>query len=368
MSKLDALVSDINKKWKEDIASKGIKRMNFKKIPFTSPRLNYMLYGGLPRGKIIEFSGEENGGKTTTAIDVVKNAQKLFKEEWEAELNDPKTSETRKKYLEARGYQKVVYGDIENTFDEDWARTLGADVDDMYILKPQSQSAEPIFQMILDMIETDEVGLAIVDSLGVMMSQQAYEKDMTEKTYGGISMPLTLFSKKAELLCHKTGCTLIGINQERDNLNSPYGGKTTPGGRAWKYQCVLRMSFAKGSYIDAEGNELNRSCETAEGNKVMVSIIKNKACKPDRKTGFYTLNYTYGIDEVTDMLQVAMRCGVLQKAGAWYSFCDINTGEIVSGADGKELKFQGMNNVVSFIRENEDFREELKNLISEEIA
>ena len=130
MSQLDELVKSINREWKEDIAAKGIKRIDFKKIPFTSPRLNYMLYGGLPRGKIIEFAGQENGGKTTTALDVCKNAQKLFNEEYEEELSN--CSDTRKKYLEQRGPQKVVYADCENTLDEDWARTLGVDVDDMY--------------------------------------------------------------------------------------------------------------------------------------------------------------------------------------------------------------------------------------------
>ena len=106
-SKLDKLVADINKEWKEDIAAKGIKRIETKKIPFTSPRLNYMLYGGLPRGRIVEFSGEENGGKTTTALDACKNAQILFQQEWEEELSN--CDAQRKKYLEARGPQKVVF-------------------------------------------------------------------------------------------------------------------------------------------------------------------------------------------------------------------------------------------------------------------
>ena len=219
MSKLDEIVKQVNRDWKEDIASKGIHRIKTKKIPFTSPRLNYMLYGGIPRGRLHEFCGDENGGKTTTALDLCKNAQKLFREEWEEELSNT-TDEKARKILEDRGPLKVVYGDSENTLDEDWATTIGVDVEDMYILKPQTQSAEDIFQIMLDMLDTGEVGLAIIDSLGVMLSKQAYEKDMTEKTYGGISMPLTLFSKKAELLCHKYNATVIGINQMRDDMNN----------------------------------------------------------------------------------------------------------------------------------------------------
>ena len=269
MSKLDVLVNQINKEWKEDIAARGIKHITTKKIPFTSPRLNYMLYGGLPRGRIIEFAGEENGGKTTTALDVCKNAQILFEREYEEELSNTK-DEKRKSYLASRGVKRVVYADCENTLDEDWAVKLGVNLDDMYILKPQSQSAEDIFQMLLDMIETDEVGLVVIDSLGVMLSKQAYEKDMNEKTYGGISMPLTLFSKKAELLCSKYDCTIIGINQMRDDMNSMYGGRTTTGGKAWKHNCSVRLMFAKGDFIDAAGNKLNRSCDEPKGNKVLV--------------------------------------------------------------------------------------------------
>lgn len=367
MSKLDKIVEDINKEWKEDIAAKGIKRIETKKIPFTSSRLNYMLYGGLPRGKIIEFFGEPNGGKTTTALDACKNAQRLFQEEWEEELSNTK-SETRRKYLESRGPQKVVYADCENTLDEDWATIIGVDVDNMYIIKPQTQAAEDIFQMLLNMLDTDEVGLAVIDSLGVMMSKQAYEKDMTEKTYGGISMPLTLFSKKAELLCHKTGCTIIGINQERDDMNSPYGGKTTPGGQAWKFQCALRLRFAKGDLIDDSGNRVNRSAESASGNKVMVSVKKNKVCKPDRLTGQYTLNYDYGIDEIADIIEVAMKYDIIQKGGAWFTFVDPDTGEIITDEEGKDLKIQGQANVAALLRENDILFEELKDKVTEKMV
>ena len=363
MSQLDKLVNEINKSWKEDIASKGIKRVTCKKIPFSSPRLNYMLYGGLPRGRLIEFAGEENGGKTTTALDICKNAQKLFRDEWEEELSNKDTSPERKKYLEARGPQKVVYADCENTLDEDWATTLGVDVDDMYILKPQTQSAEDIFQMLLEMIETDEAGLVVVDSLGVMLSQQAYDKEMSEKTYGGISMALTLFSKKAVLLCKKTMCTLIGINQMRDDLNSPYGGRTTTGGKAWKHNCSVRLEFAKGDYFDENGNRLNKTCESPYGNKVLVAIKKTKVDKPDRKTGYYTLTYDIGIDDVVDLIEVGLKCGVIDKAGSWFTLVDVDTGEVMTDEEGNILKFQGQANLAAYIREDDLLLEDLKQLI-----
>lgn len=360
--KLDEIVKSVNKEWKEDIASKGICRIKVKKIPFTSPRLNYMLYGGLARGRIHEFCGDEGGGKTTTALDVCKNAQILFREEYDKEMSG--NDDNRKKYLESRGPKKVVYADCENTLDEDWAVKIGVDVDGMYIIKPQTQSAEDIFQILLDMIETDEVGLVIIDSLGVMLSKQAYEKDMTEKTYGGIAMALTLFSKKAELLCHKHDCTVIGINQMRDDLNSPYGGKTTTGGRAWKHNCSVRLQFAKGDFLDENGNSINRGSESPKGNRVMVSVLKQKVDKPDRRTGFYTLMYDYGIDEIADLVDIAIKYGFIQKGGSWFTFIDTETGEVLSDEEGKDLKIQGQANVVKLLRENEVLLDELKYMVS----
>lgn len=367
MSKLDALVSEINKQWKEDIAARGVHRVHTEKIPFTSPRLNYMLYGGLPRGRLIEFSGDENGGKTTSALDVVANAQRLFKKEWEEEMSNKNTTDTRKKYLDSRGPKKIVYADCENTLDEDWATKIGVDVEDLYIIKPQTQVAEDIFQMLLDMIETDEVGLVIIDSIGVMLSKQAYEKEVGDKTYGGISMPLTRFTELAVLACHKYDCTIIGINQMRDDMNSPYGGKTTTGGRAWKHNCSVRLQFAKGDYLDENCNSLNRSAESPKGNRVMVSILKTKVDKPDRRTGFYTLMYDYGIDEVADLIEVGMKYGIVNKAGAWFSLCDIDTGELMTDDEGNSLKFQGQSKLTDYLRSDEIMldliREKVKELM-----
>lgn len=356
-SQLDKLVQQINKDWKEEIAAKGIKRIETKKLPFTSPRLNYMLYGGLPRGRIIEFAGEENGGKTTSALDICKNAQIVFQEEYEEELAT--ADDTRRKYLESRGPKKIVYADCENTLDEDWATKIGVNVDDMYILKPQAQAAEDIFQMLREMAETDEVGLMVIDSLGVMLSKQAYEKEVGEKTYGGISMPLTRFTELAVMFTKKYDCTIIAINQMRDDLNSMYGGRTTTGGKAFKHNCSLRLEFAKGDYIDENYNRMNRSSESPKGNKVMVSIVKTKVCKPDRKTGYYTLMYDYGIDEIADLVETAIKYDIVHKSGAWFTFIDPDTGELITDEEGNPIKVQGQARVVELLREDDVLREEL---------
>ncbi len=375
MGKLDILIKDFNKQYKEEIVARGIPLIQTQKIPFSSPRANYMLYGGLPRGRIIEFAGEENGGKTTTALDIVENAQPLFDEEWEQEIKDLEAIDKRKKeqqarldYLKARGPKQVVYADCENTLDEDWARNLGVDTDKMVLLKPQSQTAEQIFEMLLQMMETDEVGLVVIDSLGVMLSAQAYEKTMEEKTYGGIAAALTLFSKKAELLCNKYNCTLIGINQMRENMNSPYGGMITTGGKGWKHNCSIRLMFQKGAYIDERGNEIKRSAESPAGNQVLINVVKTKVCKPDRRVGYYTLNYETGIDKIADTIEVALKYGIINQAGAWFNFVDIETGEIITDEEGEIIKVQGKPNLIEYLQNDPHLYNEISEKVSELIS
>jgi recombination protein RecA len=374
LSKLDQLIKEFNREAKEIIVARGIKRITTNKIPFSSPRINYMLYGGLPRGRLIEFAGEEGGGKTTTALDIVANAQKLFLQEWEQEVGKLQAIEKPTKailddlqYLQERGPKQVVYADCENTLDEEWAQKLGVDLDNVVIIRPMSQTAEQIFEMLLQMIETDQVGLVVIDSLAVMLSQQAYEKDMTERTYGGISMALTLFSKKAEMLCARHDCTIIGINQLRENLNSPYGGTITPGGRAWRHACSVRLEFRKGSFIDDKGTELRRSAETPAGNLVQVHIAKTKVCKPDRRTGFYTLNYDYGIDAVADLVDTAILYGFIRQAGAWFTFVDGDTGEVIMTEEEKPLQIQGRANVIDYLKANKAFWDKLGGWVQREI-
>ena len=217
-------------------------------------------------------------------------------------------------------------------------------------------------------IETDEAGIVIIDSLGVMLSAQAYEKSMEEKTYGGIAAPLTLFSKKAELLCIKYNCTLIGINQMREDMKSTYGGMTTTGGRGWKHNCSLRLMFQKGSFIDESCNEIKRSSESPAGNLVSINIAKTKICKPDRRIGFYTLNYTYGIDVLNDTVELAIKYGIINKAGAWFTFVDIETGEFITDDEDEIIKLQGKANVLEYLQENKHLFEEINTKLNQLIS
>ncbi len=335
--KLDEIIKNTNKKFKEEIITKGLSDFSYRRIPFTSPRMNYCSFGGIPVGKITEFYGEEHGGKTTTALDIVANYQK------------------------SDDGRDVLYIDAENTLDVEWAKKIGVDVDKMYILQPKSQSAEEIFQIICDAVDTGEVGLWVLDSIGALLSAQELEKTMEDKTYGGIAKPLTLFGKKIEMLMQRHKCTGIGINQIREDLNSTWGGTVTPGGKAFKHFCSVRMQFSRGKFIDAKGNELTRSAENPVGNIVMMSMTKNKTCPPTRRTGFYTLNYEFGIDYLKDLVDVAIKFDIIQKSGAWFDIVNVHTGEIIEG------KIHGQSSVYTFLEENPDVLKCVESLVNQEM-
>lgn len=323
MSKMEELIKQINKNAGEEIISNGLSSYDYKRIPFTSPRMNYCTYGGLPVGKLIEFYGEEHGGKTTTALDIVAN------------------------YQRGEDHRGVLYVDAENTLDCEWAKKLGVVVENMYVLQPKAQSAEEIFQIICDAVETDEIGLWVLDSIGVLLSQQEWDKSLEDRTYGGISMALTKFSKRIEVLMHKHKCTGIGINQMREVIGSTFPMQTTPGGKAWKHCCSVRMEFRRGSFLDERGNEIKRSSETPSGNIVEMAMSKNKSCPPNRRVGSYTLNYETGIDYIADLVDVAIRYDLIDKRGAWFSILDSNGSVLID-------KIQGQANLYSFLKDDEN--------------
>lgn len=355
MSKLDSLIKQINKDYKETIAFNGndAALMKYEVVPFSSPRLNYMMYGGLPMGRMIEFAGAEKSGKTTTALDVAKNCQIKFEKEYEFALSK-KTIDTAEIVK-----RKVCFVDAENTFDVEWATKLGVNVEDLILIKPQEQYAEQIFDIMKAIVETGEVGLIVLDSVAQLVSKQASEGDMEQKTYGGIAMSLTKFCNLVVPLLGKYNCMCIMINQVREDLSNPYNQFITPGGRGFKHNCSVRLMFQQGDFLDVNYKKLNRGCENPAGNLVNVRIEKSKVCRSDRRLGFYTLNYIEGIDYINDMIDVLLQMGAIVQNGSYFTLCNLETGEVLVDEDGKELKVQGKTNLYTFFKENPDFYEEM---------
>lgn len=368
MSKATDIFKEFNKKYKKEIFTVGNQIEACSRIPFTSPRANYMLHGGLPRGRVVEFAGPESSGKTTTALDIVGNAQRIFEQEWLAEIEQleaiakpTKEQMLRLTDLKNRGAKRALWVDIERTFDDVWARKLGVNTNTIYMMNPGSQSAEVILEVIYKLICTGEIGIVVVDSIAALVSDQELTKGFDESTYAGISKSLTRFSKLVESACPETDCMVIGINQVRENISAASRGgplMTTPGGKCWKHTCSVRMTFRQGAPFDEKFSDLSMNAENPCGHTVHIKLEKTKICSPDRKVGFYTLSYTNGVVGIKDMVDLAIKNDIIHQSGAWYTFVDPETGELVCKTDDKgvdvPVKAQGTSGVYNYLQKPEN--------------
>lgn len=387
MNALEKAIAEINKKYKTEVITIGTSRIKYEKIPFSSPRANYITYGGIPKGKATEFFGPEGGGKTTAALDVVGNAQKLALKRWNSELKSIEEElavlyeknnksdkdkiaklEERKAKLEQDGPRRAVYVDCENTLDEDWARLNGVDTESLILVRPQDHTAEQVLQIMLDIIDSGMVEIIVLDSIPMLVSQQLYEETLEKKAYAGIAGAMTEFCRKVSPRIAKHNTALVMINQVRDNIENPYDIYNTPGGRALKHLYSLRIYCRKGTYLDEKNQEIpNSRAENPAGNRADLKIIKTKVCKPDRLVGFHTINYTKGIDVLNDTVDMAIHFGFIVQSGAWYRFIDPSTGEVMTFGDGGEMKFQGKPKLLEYLEEDKELFEELYEAVNEKI-
>ena len=335
MSRLNNILQSIEKKYGAGVVETGVEKNDYDRIPFSSPRLNYMTFGGLPMGHIHEFSGPEGSGKTTTAIDIIKNAQKKFK----AEAKKNKTEE-----------RKVVFVDVEGTFDYIWASKFGVDTKKLIRLKMAGWPASEVLDALLEIIQDPEVGLAVLDSIASMPPDALADKSTGDKIYGGIALSLQNFCNQAKRPLVENNTMLICINQVRDNLASMYGGTTTPGGRGFRHACSTRVEFRKGKFIDNDNKELTNNAENPAGNLVNVVILKSKVFPSTRRVGYYTIKYASGPDLMNDYIEVGLQVGVINQRGSFFDIIDPETGEILS----KE-KIQGKNSLRKVLQENESY-------------
>lgn len=347
---------------------------NIPKIPFSSPLLNWATYGGVPRGRVIEFLGEESGGKSSTSVDLCYNAKQLFAQEHEEKVQKYRDSiaKGKKEYagpledLLEQGPKGVVYWDLEHSFDWQWAGKMGLQKGDIVVVQPPDVAAESICQTIEEMVVTGEVGLIVMDSIPSLVTKAELEKKYGERTVSSLAGLMTIFMRKITPLCSRYDCTLLMINQTRDNMDNPYVIQT-PGGRAIKFYCTLRLYFKKGSPLDFAGNEIAQNVENPAGYKINVKIVKQKGAPNDRKVASYYLMAQSGIRPDFDFAQLAInKYNVIKKAGAWFTFCDPFTGEIIE-KDGKPLKINGMTRVHDYLAADPEYYGKLKKYILADI-
>ncbi len=339
---LKETLKKISKKYGENVVKVGVEDLAVDGIlSLGTPSFDFCVYGGIPEGRIVEFSGAEGSGKTTTAFIVAASYQR---EEIKRNPDNPRA---------------IVLLDNEGTADPVWAKKLGYNMDEdaqvpTIIIRPEAQSAEEIFDIAIDLLKTGEVGLLIFDSIATLVPMQIADESMEKKSMGGIASTLTRFANTAVGLLRKYKATLIGINQVRENMSGYGDPLLTPGGRAWKHQCSMRLMFKRGDFFDADGNTIaKKDAQSPAGHIIEAAVLKTKTCRWDRKLGYMHLDYTRGIDVLQDTIDVATHFGYIDNSvQGTFKLIDIDTGEIMVDDEGKEIKIRGKKNLVAYFRDN----------------
>ena len=367
------------KDWKCPDMMSQAKSDTVDRIPFSSPKMNWATYGGIPRRRFSEFFGKPGAGKSTSAVDICKNAITVFDKEYndkmlELRASSSKTAAVEIADMEETGPKKILYVDIEHGFDRKWAETIGMDMERIDIMQPGNVPAEELLQTLEELIQTGEVGLIVLDSIPSLVTTDELEKKLTEKTkIATVATVMTLVMRKWVALLTRYDCTVILINQLRENMKNPFE-PNTPGGLAVKFYSSLRIMFELGSPIDFLGNTVPQYTADPAGYIVNARIMKLKTGANNRKNGTYFLMCDSGIRPEFDYAQLALNdYGLIKKKAAWFTFVDPYTGELIETPDPlhegkmKPLSVNGMAKVYEFLQSNQEYYQKLQKFILDDI-
>ena len=335
------ILAQIKKKYGENVLQKGIQDMrDFGTLSLGSPSLDFCLYNSFPEKRIIEFTGAEGSGKTSLAYMVAASYQR---KEIQRNPENPRY---------------ILFVDLECGADPHWAKLFGYDMTEEAPVStlrftPEDMSAEEIFNYIVALIKSGEVGLIILDSINYLVPQGVKDEGFEKKEMGGVAKVLGDFVRRVTSLLIKYNCTLIGINQIRDNIGGYGASISTSGGHFWKHGCAVRLMIKRGTFFDEDGNDLKTSAESPAGYVLEMAVLKNKVSRRDRKLGRAHISYTKGIDIMQDTIEIATHFGFIDNSTqGTFRIVDTDTGELAVGPDGKEIKIRGQKNVKPYFEEN----------------
>lgn len=267
--------------------------------------------GGLPKGRVIEIYGPESAGKTTLAMHVIAEAQKLG------------------------GICAVI--DAEHAFDREYAKKLNINVDNLIISQPDN--GEQGLEVADRLIESGSVDVVLVDSVAALVPKSELEGDMGDSSMGKHARLMSQALRKMTASVSKTNTILIFINQLREKIGIMFGNpETTTGGNALKFYASVRLDIRKVSVVK-DGDEII-------GNHVKVKVVKNKVASPFRIAEFDIL-YGEGIDSIGELVDISVLLEVVQKSGSWYSY-------------GQDKLGQGREQVRTLFLDNPELAKEIK--------
>ena len=337
---INSILKDVSKKFGKDVIGVGVEDLtSYGTLSLGSPGFDFCLYNSFPERRIVEFSGAEGSGKTTTAYLVAASYQR---KERERNPENPRA---------------ILFVDLECGADPEWALKMGYDMNATDIetirLTGSDMAAEHIFNIVIDLIKSGAVGLIIIDSLNMLVPLLVYDKSFEQKDMGGIAKPLGDFARRVKGLLVKYNCTLIGINQLRENIGGYGNPLTTSGGRGWKHACDVRMMFKKGAFFDDEGNEVTGTAQSPAGYIMEAAVMKTKVCKWDRKLGRMYINYDRGVDIMQDTIETAIHFGLIDNSTqGWFKIINPETGELLKDDQGQEIKIRGKKSVKPYFEQN----------------
>ena len=311
---LDAALSQIEKQFgKGSVMKLGeYKAMEVEAISTGALSLDMALgIGGLPRGRIIEVYGPESSGKTTLALHVIAEAQKLGGD--------------------------AAFIDAEHALDPVYAKKLGVNIDELIVSQPDT--GEQALEITESLVRSGALDVIVVDSVAALVPKAEIDGDMGDSHMGLQARLMSQALRKLAGAINKTKTIIIFINQLREKIGVMFGNpETTTGGRALKFYASVRLDIRKIENIKQDGNVV--------GNRARVKIVKNKVAPPFREAEF-DIMYGEGISKIGNIFDMAVNLDIIEKSGSWFSY------------NGNRIG-QGRENVKKYLQDNPELLDEVE--------
>ncbi len=276
--------------------------------------------GGYPKGRVIEMYGPESSGKTTLALHAIAESQKLG--------------------------GVAAFVDAEHALDPVYAKNLGVNIDELWVSQPDT--GEQALEITENLVRSGAVDIIVVDSVAALTPEKEIEGEMGDAVMGMQARLMSQALRKLTAIIGKSNCIVIFINQIRMKIGVMFGSpETTTGGQALKFFSSVRLEIRRVETIDGKGDE------DAVGNRVRVKIVKNKVAPPFRKCEL-DIYFGKGISASASLLDSAVKHGIIDKRGAWYTMGDEKIG-------------QGKENAVKFIEQNPELASEIEKKVRAEV-
>ena len=314
---LEAAMGQIEKQFgKGSVMKLGeFQAMNIEAIPTGALGLDIALgIGGVPRGRIVEIYGPESSGKTTLALHIIAEAQKM--------------------------YGEAAFIDAEHALDPVYAKHLGVDIDNLIVSQPDT--GEQALEITEALIRSGALDVIVVDSVAALVPKAEIDGDMGDSHIGLQARLMSQALRKLAGAINKSKTVLIFINQLREKVGIMFGNpETTTGGRALKYYSSVRLDIRKIENIKQDGEVV--------GNRARVKVVKNKVAPPFREAEF-DIVYGKGISKEGNILDIGVNLDIVEKSGSWFSY------------NGERLA-QGRENVKTLLKERPELMQEIEEKI-----